>query len=149
MFKVDPNATSMSGRRTLLCAKADKPIGQLRPRKWGSHAAVYIGTNDDEKTILLKEKNSLDFRNKNATILQGGTNGTEVGDVSGNWKAKEFSVKLSGTEVAKITRKSMTLQGVLAGADSYYLTIQPGVDMALVVLLTVGADELVHDKNNY
>lgn len=68
-----------------------------------------------------------------------------IGEVTGNWRAKAFSISIEGKEVATIKRKT-GVTGHLLDADSYVVEISAGVDTAFICMVVIALDELYHDE---
>lgn len=140
-YEIDAKTITMSERRHLL-DKNGKVIGQLRKKKSpGLHDAYYIGTEDDDKKCKIKLTGTFNPMKSDAKIYLGDD---EIGKCSGNWRAKKFAIELNGKEVATVGRKR-TLTSMLTDADCYVIDIEPGVDQAFIVLITLALDELYHE----
>lgn len=143
VFKIDAKHMSLSQRRDLVDANG-KTVGQLRRKKSpGLHKALYIGTPDDDKHCMVKLKGTFNITTCDADIYLGDK---VIGEVSGNWRAKEYSIKVNDTLIANATRKR-TAASTFMGADSYCIDIEEGVDTAFVTLVTLALDEMYHDKS--
>jgi len=143
VFEVDAHAMTMSERRTLKDASGAK-IGQVRKKKTpGLHAACYIGTMDDEKKCMVKVKGMLNPIKCDADIYIGDE---VVGEATGNWRAKTFTVTMGGNQVATVTRKT-GITGHLFDADSYFIEVADGLDTAFASMVVIALDELYHDDD--
>ena len=142
VFKVDAKRMSLSQRRDLVDANGNI-VGQLRRKKSPAlHKALYIGTPDDEKHCMVKLKGTFNITTCDADIYLGDE---VIGEVSGNWRAKEYSIKVNDTVIADAKRKRTTASTFM-GADSYCIEIEKGVDTAFVTLITLAFDEMYNDK---
>ena len=65
---------------------------------------------------------------------------TVVGEVSGNWKAKSFTISIGGNQVAVASGKS---------GDSYSIEVSAGVDSAFITMIAIALNEIIHDKGLY
>merc|ERR1712194_61849 len=134
---------SFSQRRDLVDANGNI-VGHLRRKKSPSlHRALYIGTPDDEKHCMVKLKGTFDIKHCDADIYLGDK---VIGEVSGNWRAKEFSIKVNDTVIAEVKRK-ITTAAIFMGADGYCIEIEKGVDTAFVTLITLALDEMYNDPH--
>jgi uncharacterized protein YxjI len=63
--------------------------------------------------------------------------------VKGSFLKKKIDVieTATGSKVMTVTRKRMKLTDILLVKDSYYLTVNPGFDCALAVILALAIDE--------
>merc|ERR1712151_877328 len=121
VFKIDAKHMSLSRRQHLLDANG-KTVGQVR-RKRMMHTVFYIGTPNDDKHCVVKLEATCN-PTYDADIYLGDK---VIGEVSGNWSAKEYSIKVNDTLIANKTR----------GADSCCIDIEEGVDTAFVALVTL------------
>jgi uncharacterized protein YxjI len=145
VFKVKADLISFSMSRTMYDAQG-RTVAQLRKKVAMFGTTFYIGTPDNEKKVSMKRKNKYNPMNSNAAIT---IDGQEVGQIKGNWLAKEFSITIDGVKVATIDRKR-TIESTVMGADSYIIHITPQqgrpVDTAFIALVTIALDELYNDK---
>ena len=143
VFKIKAELLTFSQRRTLVDADGNT-IAQLRHKKLDIIPTVYIGTLSNETKVSLKKKGIFNPFNCDASIS---VDGRKVGKVSGNWRAKKFSIEIDGAVVATIGRKR-TVASTFMGADSYRISVKPQgepIDLAFMTLLTIALDELYHD----
>jgi len=143
VFYVKAELMTMSQRRCLVDTRGQK-IGQLRHKKTpGLRPTVYIGSTSDEKKVSVKMTGMLDPFNSNAHIMLGESN--NIGKISGNWRAKKFTITIDNSVVANVLRKR-TMASMFMGADTYCIDVQPGVDLAFVSLIAIALDELYNDE---
>ena len=71
---------------------------------------------------------------------------TVIGEASGNWRAKTFTISLGGRQVAKVGRKT-GIMGRILDADSYTIEIESDVDVAFMSMVVIALDEIYHDDN--
>jgi len=146
LFQISKSLVSLSERRTLKDANGNA-VGQLRLKKTpGFHTTWYIGTTSNDKAAALKKKGITNITKCDAEII---VDGKEVGEASGNWRAKKFEITIGGNKVAEIGRQSsLTTNALLFDADSYCIDVLvPGVDLAFMSLMCAGLDELYHDND--
>ena len=142
VFRVKAEVLTLSQRRFIYDSAGQK-VGQLRKKKTpGLSVTVYLGTPSDEKKLSVVMTGFLNPTKSNASILLGTS---KIGKVRGNWRAKQFSIEIDGREVASVTRKR-TAASFFAGADSYCINVQAGVDLAFMGLVTIALDELYNDE---
>ncbi len=72
--------------------------------------------------------------------------GNVIGEASGNWRAKSFTISLNGNQAATISRKT-GIMGRMLDADSYVIEIEGGVDTAFISMVVIALDELYHDDD--
>ena len=144
MFKVKADLISFAQSRTMYDAQG-RTIAQLRQKVMGFGTTFYIGTLENEKKVSMKRKDKFNPMNSNATIS---IDGNKVGEIKGNWRAKNFVITIDGVQVATVGRPR-TLASTFMDADSYVIRITPGgqpVDMAFISLVVIALDELYNDK---
>lgn len=142
MFKIDANLMTMSGRREFMDASGTN-IGQIRKKKTpGLHAVWYLGTMNDEKKCAVKAKGTMNITKCDADIYIGDT---VVGECSGNWRAKSFTISIEGNQVAEVSRNT-DAGGIILNADSYSIEISAGVDSAFITMIVIALDEIYHEK---
>jgi len=61
--------------------------------------------------------------------------------LAGNWIERYASLTWNDRPVAQITRDFLNARQILGDADSYYVTIAPGMDIALIASICVMLDE--------
>lgn len=61
--------------------------------------------------------------------------------LSGNWIDRYCTITWKDQPVAQITRDFLNARQILGDADTYYVTIAPGMDIALIASLCVMFDE--------
>jgi len=143
MFKIDANLMTISERRTLEDASGEK-IGTVRVKKTpGLHKTYYVGTMADDKKCAVKAKGIMNPTKCDADIYHGDT---VIGEASGNWRAKTFTISLGGRQVAKVGRKT-GIMGRILDADSYTIEIESGIDVAFISMVVIALDEIYHDKD--
>jgi len=148
LFSVDAHFLTLSNRRTLKDASGNE-LGQLRKRRRpGFHQMYYLGPMSNEKKCAVKSKGTLDPFHCDADIY---VDDEVVGEVRGNWRAKEYKITIDQNEVAHVARQSSlgSLSAFVFDADTYCIDVmQPGVDLAFVALVAIALDELYHDDDD-
>jgi uncharacterized protein YxjI len=68
--------------------------------------------------------------------------------MNGNWRdtTAEIVDAQSGAVAARIDRKVFNLREAVMDHQTYYLTVAPGVDVALMVALCVCLDEMQNES---
>lgn len=140
LFTIKAEIVSFSQRRYIYDNQGQR-LGQLRRSRL--LPSVHIGTLSNEKTTSVVMSGFMNPMNCNAKIMLNERQ--KIGKISGNWRAKKFSVVIDNSTVAHVGRKK-SMQSMFMGADSYCIDVQPGVDLVFVSLLAVALDELYHDK---
>ena len=108
---------------------------------------------EDSKQLLFHVKGHLTwFKSKATTTVTNQTTQQPVNlVVKGNWAAKNAGIyigepKAGGIVIAHVHRP-YNLQNLFTSRDQYLLSIAPGVDISLVVLLAVMFDEMAQENN--
>jgi uncharacterized protein YxjI len=140
LFTIKAEIVSFSQRRYIYDNRGQR-LGQLRRSRL--LPSVHIGTLSNEKQCSVVMSGFMNPMNCNANIMLNERQ--KIGKISGNWRAKKFSIVIDNSTVAQVSRKK-SMQSMFMGADSYCIDVQPGVDLVFVSLLAVALDELYHDK---
>lgn len=144
IFKVKADLISFSQSRKMTDAQG-RTIALLSKKLALIGTTFYIGTEGNEKKVAMKRKNKYNPLNSNAIIK---IDGQEVGEISGDWRAKSFSITIDGVEVATVSRPR-TMASTFMDADSYVIRITPKgqpVDTAFISLIVIALDELYNDQ---
>jgi len=66
--------------------------------------------------------------------------------MKGDWLDRTTEIKLGNTVVARIDREMRTGWQILGGPQTYFVTVAPNVDLALMVALCICLDERLHQN---
>ena len=66
--------------------------------------------------------------------------------VKGDWFDRSASITMGGTVVAQISRSVFNVRELMGGQQTYYVTIAPGVDLAMMAAVCVCLDERENEK---
>ena len=66
--------------------------------------------------------------------------------MKGDWLDMTTEIKLGNTVVARIDREMRTGWQILGGPQTYFVTVAPNVDMALMVAMCICLDERRHSN---
>jgi uncharacterized protein YxjI len=68
--------------------------------------------------------------------------------IRGDWLDKSANITIGdgGAVIAQISRKIFNARELLGGKQTYYCTVAPGVDVAMVAALCVCLDEKENEK---
>jgi hypothetical protein len=67
-------------------------------------------------------------------------------NVEGSWFDRSATITMGNVVVAQISRKLFKLREIVGGQQTYYVTVAPGVDLALIAALCVCLDEKANEK---
>jgi uncharacterized protein YxjI len=82
-----------------------------------------------------------------ATFKNTASNGADIElMIRGDWIDKSAKVTMGEVVVAEIARKRWNMRELVGGQQSYYVTVAPGADLALVAALCVCLDEAENEK---
>merc|ERR1712169_42626 len=156
VFKIKGKTMSLSDKKTLYDVHGSK-IGMIKEKHLTLHRRMYIVDNNDMVRVIvrkssyfqlaaaadawiLKKPLPLDKVNKDETKSRP----ADI-NMGGNWRAKNFVFVKQGQVIGKTQRKGLTMRGVLAGKDTYFIHVPSFVDAALLTLLAVCLDEVFRD----
>lgn len=108
---------------------------------------ITISDPQGKPVLTIQQKSGAQVGAKTANAYLGGqTSGRPLFTINGNRGATHFRLtSANGMELAVISRKASSLKTRLTGQDSYETTIMPGVDQALMCMVTVACDEIWSD----
>lgn len=66
--------------------------------------------------------------------------------VKGDWLDRSATITMGNTVVAQISRSYFNMREVFGGQQTYYVTVAPGVDLALMAAICVCLDEKENEK---
>jgi uncharacterized protein YxjI len=66
--------------------------------------------------------------------------------VKGDWLDRSATITMGNMVVAQISRSYFNMREVFGGQQTYYVTVAPGVDLALMAAICVCLDEKENEK---
>lgn len=66
--------------------------------------------------------------------------------VKGDWLDRSAVITLNGTTVASIARSFGNMREIFGGQQTYFVTVAPGVDLAMIAAICVCLDEKENEK---
>jgi uncharacterized protein YxjI len=66
--------------------------------------------------------------------------------VKGDWMDRSATITMGNAVVAQISRSYFNVREVFGGQQTYYVTVAPGVDLALMAAICVCLDEKENEK---
>jgi uncharacterized protein YxjI len=66
--------------------------------------------------------------------------------VKGDWFDRSATITLGNTVVATIGRSYFNVREIFGGKQTYYVTVAPGVDLAMMAAICVCLDEKENEK---
>jgi len=110
----------------------------------GYKPAWYLGSLDDERKCRVQMAGVFNPTTCNAEIYLGDT---VIGEVSGNWSARSYTISIDNKQVAEVKRHT-GITGHILNKDEYVLEISAGVDTAFISMIVIALDEMYHDDGN-
>lgn len=151
-FKVKGNALALiSEKKTLLDANGN-PVYTLKEAPISLRGRMHIAdASSKQDVITLRKKGFIPGLGTSTVQCWMGSqdDGDPYMEVKGNILRKSFNVTevASGRTICSVKRKT-TVQSLLLENDSYVVSVEPGVDAALMVVLAVALDESYRDDGN-
>ncbi|KAL6068404.1 hypothetical protein QOT17_008214 [Balamuthia mandrillaris] len=133
-------------QQKVLCDSNGHELGLILKKLLTFKPQEDIYTPDRSKKIASVSRKSL-FQLKSNAVVQVLTTGEQI-NISGSFLARNFTFQLGDQTIAHVHRSLFNSRNLLAGKDSYLLTVAPNVDLAFMVLVTVCLDEIFNDKND-
>lgn len=149
LFKIHGKVFSLRHKKTMsdnqgnpILSISDKILTILR------QFDIYAGPSISAEPVahveghfsLLKTKMTVDFKN----FYDGNTMQLEV---VGSFFDRSAEITCNGTPIARIHRQFLNMGQIVFDDQTYYLTVAPGVDLALLVAVVVCLDEKANDKS--
>lgn len=66
--------------------------------------------------------------------------------VKGDWLDRSATITMGGITVATIGRSYFNMREIFGGQQSYFVTVAPGVDLAMMAAICVCLDERENEK---
>lgn len=66
--------------------------------------------------------------------------------IRGDWLDRSATITMGEIVVAQISRKLFNARELIGGQQTYYCTVAPGVDLAMIAALCVCLDEKENEK---
>lgn len=81
-----------------------------------------------------------------ATFTNASTNTPIELLIKGDWFDRSASITMGNQVVAQISRSYFNMREVFGGQQSYYVTVAPNVDLAMMAAICVCLDERENEK---
>lgn len=152
MFKVSGNAFSFKDSKALKDLNGS-PIYKMSEVILSLRGRMHI-TDPGTKQIILTLRKKGFISGFGGGTVQAWRGGNDEGEpyleCKGNFLKKDFDIRdlKSGRIIAAIKRKSFSVQNLLFEKDTYVIRIEPGVDVALMVMFVIAVDEQYRDDGN-
>ncbi|CAE6472489.1 unnamed protein product [Rhizoctonia solani] len=149
-FKIEGSALSFRDRKTLKQADG-RPILNIQNKMLTIHRQFYIynanESSDSEPLCLIKSHFSVTGAKLDVTF-KNAADGREVRlDLRGSLFDRNAEITVNDQPVARISRQFMNSGQLIFDQQTYYLTVAPGVDAAMMVALCVCMDEKQNEQH--
>lgn len=128
---------------------AGRPLFSLRNKLIAIHKTFYAEAPDGKILFEVKSKFSIGKAKMVVTFQNLASNNANIElYIRGDWidKSATITVGDGGAVIAQISRKIFNAREILGGQQTYYCTVAPGVDVAMVAALCVCLDEKENEK---
>ncbi|KAJ1303287.1 hypothetical protein OPQ81_011484 [Rhizoctonia solani] len=148
-FKIEGNAFSIRSKKTLKQADG-RSIFNIQNKLLTIHHQ-YLVYNADESTDsepLFVVKSHFSFTGAKMDVaFRNASDGRQIQfDLRGSFFDRSAEITVDGQPVARISRQFLNSGEILFNQQTYYLTIAPGVDAAMMVALCVCMDEKQNEQ---
>ncbi|KAF3941500.1 hypothetical protein ABW19_dt0200576 [Dactylella cylindrospora] len=146
VFKVQGKAMSLSGRK-IVADTAGNELFHLRKEHLSIHTTFYGEDASGKKLFEVKSKFSIG--SSKAYIIFTDVSGKAHNLLmKGDFFDREAAItdETTGAVVATINRKFFNVGEILGGAQTYVLSVAPGVDTALMTAACICLDEKRNEK---
>ncbi|MCJ1471544.1 hypothetical protein MMC13_000184 [Lambiella insularis] len=141
VLRVRGTVMSMSGRTEVLDNQGH-PLFTVRKEIFSFLKNYYAESPQGSKFLTVDGEFSLG-RNKATIGFLNASDGQQVQlKMKGDWLDMTTEIKLGNTVVARIDREMRTGWQILGGPQTYFVTVAPNVDMALMVAMKHPAKEV-------
>ncbi|KAK8865575.1 hypothetical protein IAR55_000719 [Kwoniella newhampshirensis] len=110
---------------------------------------TFIGENEQEQEIFrIKKKLGLGSRME-ATFINHSTHAETTLELRGDfWGGSADIHVVNGPIVAQISRQLFNARELFTDKQTYFVTVAPGVDLALIAAICICFDEAKNEQNN-
>ncbi|EPQ56144.1 hypothetical protein GLOTRDRAFT_59241 [Gloeophyllum trabeum ATCC 11539] len=134
--------------RKLLCDAQGHPIVNIQDKIFTFFKQFRIFPGEREEPEICHVKQHFKMIGEKLTVHFTNFDGQEVELlVKGSFIDKHAEIYLGDIPVARINRKFMNVGQILFDQQTYYLTVAPGVDIAMMTAVCVCLDEVANDKD--
>lgn len=146
-FKVKGNPLSFRDSKAL-SDDAGNELYKISESMMSLHGRMQIVDVASKDTVLTVKKKSLIPKMGRVQAWRGETDDGEADiECEGDILKKDFTIKEkpTGTLLATIKRKTLSVSNIVFDKDHYIVRVEPGVDAAMMVFLVIALDEQYHD----
>jgi len=136
---------SLSDRKEF-ASSTGQPLFSLRTRLLSLHKSFYAEAPSGETIFEVKGKFSIGSSKMVATFVNASTKQNVELLIKGDWLDRSASITMGNIVVAQISRSYFNMREVFGGQQTYYVTVAPGVDLAMLAAICVCLDERENEK---
>ncbi|PBP26524.1 DUF567-domain-containing protein [Diplocarpon rosae] len=136
---------SLSDRKEFADASG-RALFSLRTRLLSLHKSFYAEAPGGEVLFEVKGKFSIGSSKMVATFTNASTRAPVELVIKGDWLDRAATITMGKTTVAQISRSYFNMREVFGGQQTYYMTVAPGVDLAMLAAICVCLDERENEK---
>ncbi|TVY33933.1 Protein LURP-one-related [Lachnellula occidentalis] len=129
------------------CFYAEAPGGEVLFEVKGKFSRIERERGMEGIIVLMMNENELVGTSKMVATFQNAANGAPVELlVKGDWLDRSATITMGNVVVAQISRSYFNMREMVGGQQSYYVTVAPNVDLALMAAICVCLDEKENEK---
>ncbi|CZS93917.1 related to DUF567 domain protein [Rhynchosporium graminicola] len=136
---------SISDRKQF-ASSTGQPLFSLRTRLLRLHKSFYAEGANGQVLFEVKGKFSIGSSKMVATFANASTKQNIELLIKGDWFDRSASITMGNIVVAQISRSYFNMREIFGGQQTYYVTVAPGVDLALIAAICVCLDERENEK---
>ncbi|KAL7412991.1 tubby C-terminal-like domain-containing protein [Mrakia frigida] len=107
----------------------------------------FFATGPDGKELFQVKKKFSIGSNKMVTYFTNASDGAPIElDLKGNFWGGSAEILLGGRTVATISRQVMNMREIFVDKQTYFVTVAPGVDLAMIVAVCICLDEAENEQ---
>ncbi|KUJ13033.1 DUF567-domain-containing protein [Mollisia scopiformis] len=138
-------AMSLSDRKEF-ATSSGAPLFSLRTKLLSIHKSFYAELPSGEILFEVKGKFSIGSSKMVATFTNASNKQPVEMLVKGDWLDRSAVISMNGATVATIGRSYFNMREIFGGQQSYFVTVAPGVDLAMMAAICVCLDEKENEK---
>lgn len=150
-FRISGALMSMQQRK-VLTDNANRPVAHFTSNLLSLRGSMTVSDPHGRPLFQVTPQLKLLDKEMTATVRNLADGAATGVVVKGNFRGSRCVIfvgdpKFGGRQVAEVHKQTINIKTMLTGAQTYTLTVQPGVDVAMCVLLALAFDEKYHDQN--
>jgi len=138
-------AFSLSDRKEF-ADSSGRPLFSLRTRHFSLHKSFYAEDASGRTLFEVKGKFSIGTSKMIATFTNASNNQPIELLIKGDWLDRSATITLGNSVVATIGRSYFNMREIFGGQQTYYVTVAPGVDLAMMAAICVCLDEKENEQ---